>query len=444
MRNAGRIGAVAALAVAVFLLAGVGVFRRLQTEQTAPASPTPEIGALAGPTAGAGSLQQEIVSLQARLRAEPSDWRGFASLGLAYVQEARISADPSYYPKAEGVLQQSLGLNVADNYEAPVGMAALAAARHDFAAALDWGEKAKTINPYNAAVYGVIGDAQLELGRYDEAFATFQQMVDTRPDLSSLARVSYARELMGDVPGAIEAMQRAKTYAGSPADEAWASYQLGELSFNVGDLTTAAAEYRAGTLRAPDYVPNFAGLAKVAWARGDTDEAIRRYEDVVARYPSPEYVIALGDLYRAAGKDDLAAQQDGLLETEETLLEASGVNIDLEQALFDVSHGDAIGGLSAARSEWARRHGVQVADALAWALHENGRDADAARYAEAAMRLGTRNALFAFHAGMIQLALGNEDAARELLTDANEINPHFSIQYAQELERALAGLAGAV
>ena len=440
MRNAGRLGAVAAMAVAVFLLAGMGIFRGLRTDEAAPIPGTPDAVALTGPAAG--SLDAAIVSLQARIRAEPTDWRALASLGLAYVQQARVTADPGFYPKAEGLLEQSLEINAEDNYQAAVGMAALAAARHDFAAALDWGRRARTINAYNAAVYGVIGDAQLELGRYDEAFVTFQHMVDLRPDLSSLSRASYARELMGDVPGAIEAMERAKRYASDPADRAWASYQLGELSFNRGDLPGAAAEYREGARLAPAYVPNFAGLAKVAWARGDLDGAIRGYEDAVARYPSPEYVIALGDLYRATGQEELALEQDGLLDAEEALLEASGVNVDLEQAVFDAGHGDASGGLAAARAEWERRHSVQVADALAWALHENGRDEEAARYASLAMRLGTRSALFAFHAGTIQRSLGNLGSARELLAQADAINPYFSIQYAPVLERALAGLQG--
>ena len=69
--------------------------------------------------------------------------QAFASLGLAYVQQARVTADPSYYPKAQGVLERSLGLERSDNFAAMVGMAALAAARHDFAGALRWGEQAK-------------------------------------------------------------------------------------------------------------------------------------------------------------------------------------------------------------------------------------------------------------------------------------------------------------
>jgi tetratricopeptide (TPR) repeat protein len=252
--------------------------------------------------------------------------------------------------------------------------------------------------------------------------------------------VSYARELMGDVPGAIDAMRRAKVYASDPADAAWAANQLGELFFGQGDLVRAAVSYRQATTLDPSFVPPFAGLAKVAWARGRVPEAISRYRDVVDRYPLPEYVIALGDLYRMTGRTDLAAQQDGLLRTEETLLAANGVNLDLEQATFDASHGDPARGLAAARAEWARRHSILVADALAWALHENGRDADAARMASFAMHLGTRNALFAFHAGMIQRALGHRDRARALLERAHGLNPWFSIEYAPVLDRALTRL----
>jgi tetratricopeptide (TPR) repeat protein len=439
MRHAGRIGTAVALAVAAFLLAGVGLFRGVAAP--APSSPaSADAGAFSGPVVAFGTLEQELASLQGHLRAQPTDWRGFASLGLAYVQEARITADPSYYPKAEAALRRSLLLNTPDNHVAAIGMAALASARHDFATALGWGEKAKAIDPYDASVYGAIGDAQVELGRYSAAVATFQRMIDLRPDLSSWARVSYARELMGDVPGAIAAMRRAKVYASDPADAAWASNQLGELFFGHGHLGRAAASYRQGAALDPSFVPPFAGLAKVAWARGDVPEAISRYRDVVARYPLPEYVIALGDLYRLTGRSDLAAQQDGLLRTEETLLAANGVNLDLEQATFDASHGDPAGGLAAAEAEWARRHSVSVADALAWALHENGRDAEAARMADFAMHLGTQSATFAFHAGMIQRSLGHRDRARALLQRAQTLNPWFSIEYAPVLHRALARL----
>ena len=238
-------------------------------------------------------------------------------------------------------------------------------------------------------------------------------------------------------------MTFARDVAGTPADVAWASFQIGELYFNSGRPGQARAAYHAGLLADPSYVPNQAGLAKVAWASGDLKDAIGGYNRVVQRYPAPEHVIALGDLYAADGDLTQARRQYALLHAEEALFRANGVNIDLEVALFDADHGDAAGALQAARAEWGRRHSILVADAYAWALYANGRYAQAAVFSRRAMALGTHNALFYFHAGMIELKLGHRDAARTLLGRALDTNPHFSIQHAPEAARTLAALGGA-
>jgi tetratricopeptide (TPR) repeat protein len=235
-------------------------------------------------------------------------------------------------------------------------------------------------------------------------------------------------------------MKAALDSAGTAEDRAWASFQLGELYFNSGRLDQAHAEYAQGAQLSSVYVPPLAGLAKVAWARGETSRAIRDYRNVVSRYPLPEYVIALGDLYAISGDKTSAKQQYSLVRVEEQLFRANGVNVDLELSLFESDHGDPQAGLSTARAEWGRRHSIHVADALAWALHQNGDDRQAARYSRFALHLGTQSAPFNFHAGMIQLALGNRDAARTFLARALAINPHFSILYAHEAAATLAKL----
>jgi tetratricopeptide (TPR) repeat protein len=439
MRAIGRAAAVTAMAVAL-LVAGAAVFVRGTGVAIDPAARHTSSSALLLPTANAGSLDGEIASLQQRLREIPDDWRGFAQLGLAYVAQARVTADPSWYPKAEGVLRRSLRLQPDENVDGALGIGALDLARHDFDAALREGRRASDLNPYSADAYGVIGDALLELGRYDRAFEAFQTMVDTRPDLASYARVAYARELVGDVPGAERAMRMALDAAGTPSDSAWTAYQLGELAFGSGDVGSARGWYARGLDLDPAYVPNLAGLAKVAWARGDDELAIARFTEVVARYPSAEFVGALADLYRATGKPALADRQEAVVAAMHDLATANGVNVDLELALFDADHGDPEGALAAARAEWARRQSVHVADAYAWALYAKGRYQRASTFAERALALGTRSALFLFHAGMIRLELGDEVGARRYLSDAVATNPNFSILHAADAARVLARL----
>jgi tetratricopeptide (TPR) repeat protein len=442
--------AAAVLAAALLLLGAVGIFRHPSSSPstTTAVGATSDTGSTNDGTGTlltaepGGSLGATIATLQARLQQVPGDWQASASLGLAYVQEARVTADPSYYPKAQQILHTSLRTHAHDNVDAWVGLASLSAARHHFVEAAAQGERALKIDPYLAAIYGVIGDAQLELGHYDDAFATFQKMVDTQPGLASYARVSYARELTGDVEGAVQAMRAARSVAGSPDDAAWVAYQLGELAWNAGDVNEAADRYREAQELDPTWVPPLAGMARVAWARGDTAAAIASYREVVTRYPAPENVIALGDLLTLSGDRTGADQQYALARAEAKLFAANGVNVDLELALFDADHGDPSAAVKAAKTEWRRRHSIHVADAYAWALHAAGRDEEAVAYARRALALGTRSALFRYHAGMIQLALGHDGAARTDLRLALSINPNFSILGAPTARRSLASIRG--
>ena len=139
----------------------------------------------------------------------------------------------------------------------------------------------------------------------------------------------------------------------------------------------------------------------------------------------------------------LAEQQDDVVRAMHALASESGVNVDLELALFDADHGDPVGALEAARAEWARRQSVHVADAYAWALYANGRYQRASTFAERALALGTRSALFLFHAGMIRLELGDERGARRYLSEALATDPNFSILHADAAARTLATLGSA-
>lgn len=408
---------------------------------TAPAAEQLQAAASQRPV---NKTDQVIWDYQELVRTTPNNLNAYSVLGNAYIQKARETGDPTLYAKAETVFQEALKRDPKD-FEALIGKGSLALARHEFREALELGEQARVLAPFVPRVYGVIADAQIELGMYDEAVATIQKMVDMRPDLSSYSRVSYARELYGDLPGAIEAMTMAVNAGGPTAENTeWTRVQLGNLYFNTGDLANAEKQYLASLSRLPDYVPALAGLGRVRAAQGNTAEGVDLLNQAIARMPLPEFVIALGEIQDAAGQQEAAARQYALVRAMQQLFKANGVDTDLELALFDADHGsDPQAAAALARAAYERRPGVKAADTLAWALFKAGQLDEAQHYATEALKLGTKDALVLYHAGMIAQARGDSTAARVHLEQALKINPHFSPLYARQAQQALNQLNAA-
>jgi len=391
--------------------------------------------------AGRAGLDALVPALQSRLRAQRRDHRAWSTLGLAYVEQARVSADPTYYPKAEQALDEAARLSPGDDLML-TGRATLAAARHDFTAALRLADRALAVNSYSAQAHAVRSDALTELGRYDEARAAAGRADELRPGSSTFARLSYAAELRGDLSEARRLMRRAEEAATSPAERAFAALHLGELARVSGEPAEASRAYADALRVDPTYAPALAGRARLAVAAGDVAAAVRDYLAVVRRLPTVEYVVELGELYQATGRADLAARQFAVASASARLARANGVGTDLETALFEADHGSAAAALAAARAEWNRRHTVHTADALAWALHATGRDREALRYTRQATALGTRDARLVFHRGVIEAATGNTAQARRYLSAALAFGAGASPWRDRQARRLLTTLGG--
>ncbi|MEA2686557.1 MAG: hypothetical protein QOE93_1752 [Actinomycetota bacterium] len=427
--------AIIGVAVLLFAAGALSMVGRSPSEAPAAAGGVRPSGALVRP-AGA-DLPATIASLQDRLGQVPSDPVAWATLGLAYVEQARVTVDPSYYPKAEGALEHSLALDTADNYGACAGMAALASARHDFAGARGWAQKGLAINPANATLWGLLGDAETQLGNYQAAFEAVQRMVDLVPDTASLARASYTWELRGNVAEATAIMSRALDDAATPADRAFARYYLGELAFHNGDPAGALVHYQAGIDADPAFARLLEGRAKAQAALGRIDAAVSDYGAVVDRLPEPAYLLQYGELLQSLGRTDEAQAQYRVFGEVARLFESNGVALDVDTVLFQADHGDPAAALREAEVAIGHRQFLDMADAYGWALHVNGRDAEAREWSDKALALGTRNALFHYHAGAIRHALGDTDGARAQFADAIQINPHFNPLWAPIVQEAL-------
>jgi tetratricopeptide (TPR) repeat protein len=385
-----------------------------------------------------GDTSVYVRKLERRVERQPRDADALTLLGLAYQQRARETGDPVFYRLSGEALRRAapaggrLPLIVQ-------GRASLANSRHRFRDGLALARQAVELDPENGSAYGALGDALLNLGRYEQAFEAYDRMAVLSPGIASYTRVANARELLGRPAAAAEADTLAPEADRSAVPEhvAWTMVQLGNVYFNTGRLEQAAKAYRDALRRLPGYVHAEAGLARVEASERHYGRAIARLRHVVEVLPIPAYVIMLADVLHTSGHESEARREYGLVAAIERLFEANGVRTELQTAVFDLDHGRNVAdALERARTAYAAAPGIYAEDAFAWGLFRAGRCAEARAHSAHALRLGTRDALLFFHRAMIERCLGAA-AARSWFQRALAINPHFSFLWAPVARKAL-------
>lgn len=281
-------------------------------------------------------------------------------MGGAYLDEGVTTADPAFYSKADGALQRSLTIHPNDNAAAVTGQAALAASRHNFGSALKLARVSQRLNPYSTPNQGVLVDALVELGHYHQAEVELQRMIDLKPSVPAYTRVSYFRELHGDVAGAREALNQADAIASRAGDHAFIARYLGELAFSTGDLPSALRHYDTGLEAAPNNAALLAARARARIAAGDMNAGLQDYRTSTVQVPLSTNLADYAAALRVAGRPAEAAQQEALTETTYRLLRGSGSNVDLELSLYEADHGHSQAAVAAATREYRRRVSVHT------------------------------------------------------------------------------------
>jgi tetratricopeptide (TPR) repeat protein len=364
-------------------------------------------------------------------------------LAAGFMRKARETGDPDYYARADSALDRALVIDPR-HYGALRARAWVLLGKHEFAAALRAAKAARGLEPHDWWNYGNLADACAELGRYDDAVRATERMTALRPGVAVYTRVAALRALMGDRRGAIAALELAlaSADAGDPEQRAWILTYLGHEHWALGELPAARARYEEALRVFPDYHLALPGLARVRAAEDDAAGAIDLYERALARAPTPSVAGALGDLYAAGGHPERARATYDFAMYMGRVATARGRTLGRELALFLADHGrEPDEALRLAAADAARRDDVYTDDALAWVLYTSDRTAAAKHAMSRALRLGTQEASFHFHAGMIAARLGRPRAAARHLRQALALNPYFDAGHAALARATLASLA---
>lgn len=380
-----------------------------------------------------------IIGLQDQIRKKPSDHKSKLMLALAYMQEARITGEhPYYYPAALDLINDVLDSDPEDmtiKYEAMVAKSSVLLSLHHFGEALEIGNEALKINKQNASIYGILCDAHVELGQYETAVAMADKMVSIRPDIRSYARVSYLREIYGDMNGAIEAMKMAVA-AGYPGLEqtAWTRFTLGNLHEKTGDLSKAESQYKMAIAEYPNYAFAISGLGKIEVKKKNYSEAVQLFQKAGTIIPEFSFQENLTELYQTIGEQSKAQKAtEKLLEMLDEDADA-GHNVDLELAgIYIQIVKDYDKALEYANAEYKRRpDNIDVCKTLAHVYYKKNDYQKAAHYLAKATRTHRNEASLLCLEGLIDLKIGKKETGILQIRKAFELDPYQSNDLAEE------------
>jgi tetratricopeptide (TPR) repeat protein len=329
----------------------------------------------AAPARASTPAEQRIAAAHAGIDKNPSSPRGYTDLALALARRARETSDPAYYAQADDALDRALALAPGD-LEASKVRAWVRLGQHRFADALALAQELIHRAPDDVMVYGLLTDASVELGRYDEAEKAAQWMLDIRPgNIPALTRAAYLRELFGDLEGAREMMQMAldQTSPAETEDRAWMLAQTGHLHLLDGDLAKAERALREALRLFPGYHYALGNLARVRTAQGRHAEAVKLFRERQAVADHPENLYELAEALERAGSKKEARAAFAAFEAAARAESAGADNANRELVFYYVDHArKPAEALRLAEAEAAVRRDVYTLDAFAWALWAAG------------------------------------------------------------------------
>ncbi|MEO7366606.1 MAG: tetratricopeptide repeat protein [Gemmatimonadaceae bacterium] len=426
------------LALAIVAPAAWFGAKRIEALEAKPVTivkPTPE--------ADLAQRDIQIATWKKALEMDPQSAMALGQLGGLYMQRARETGDDQNYAVAEQYARRSVDLRTNRNGATIVTLAGALLAQHRFVEADSLVTKLVAMEPDIPQYTSMYAEIKLELGQYDAARVVFDSLHAQRNHLSIVPRLARWMELNGNSEGArkllYDALAESKSRRDLPVEQvAWFELRVGDIDMRNGRMNGARTALEDGLKVSPNDYRLLASMAKLEAVEGNPKKAIEYGERAMAIKLDPATLGTIGDAYAAIGDK---VQSDEYFKTMEVAVAGQLGPYHRAWSLFLLDHDRRVPEvLKNVQAELVSRKDIYGYDLLAWALHKSGRNAEAKTAMTSALRLGTKDAMLFYHAGMIENALGNKAAARTYLEEALSVNPHFHPTQPAEIRAVLRSM----
>lgn len=381
-------------------------------------------------------LTQLIAGAEAKIKLAPDNPDGYSDLAFGLARRSRETEDPLFWKPAEEAISTALRLKPG-HFEARKTRVLIRLQQGRYADAEEEGKALNKQTPDDNPLYGYLSEAALAQGRYAEAEALTQRMLDLRQvNGPGLQKAAAVREAIGFPDGAIDFWNSALHLA-SNSDFEERAYILTELAGLARRLArfTEAERYAANALALEaDYPAALVEQARIALDEGKPEAALAPLTARLKQSDSFAAQYFMTVALEAAGKSaEVEASSRKFLQ-----LQARAVGLKSRNELlarYFTGHGQAVKAVGLLQAEAANGFDRQTGDAYAMALLESGNTAQAAREIAKALEPGVRDPRLFLHAAHI--ARANKDTAQAQVFLKKCIEANASSSYAETAIREL-------
>jgi tetratricopeptide (TPR) repeat protein len=384
-------------------------------------------------------ISEEINFWSHRLQKNPSDESSLLKLAGLYAEMFRTTGSIADIKRSDSLYNHVLRQG-SENSEIYQSLSANAIAQHKFHDAKNYAEKALSLKDKKAASLLILVDVSLEIGDYAKA----NQILDSFRNKNSFAyliRKAKARDQEGMTDSAIVCMEKAyERIKGNKLLAQWALSNLADMYGHAGMVEKAYASYLDVLEINPDHDHSLEGIAWICFSHdGNFQDARKIINALAMRSFMPESHLLLAMIDEMEGNE---SQKKYHLNKFKSLVSRAGYSAMYNKylSLVEAEEFNPVQAVSIAEQEITNRPTPQSYDLLAWAYYNKKDFETALDISTRKVRDQTFEPDAIYHLGMIYLANGNRELAREYLNQALESEFELGPSISRQIKAALGDI----